>query len=92
MLSRRSNIIKFNSNKNNNNNFLSILRNKFCNSKYQSKLQKNKNIFITIKFAILIAQLDNTTIANTQIINLNKKVFEKLRNILDFALFQLLIQ
>ncbi len=32
-------------------------------------------------------QLNNTTIANIQIINLNKKVFEKLYNILDFILF-----
>ena len=84
---KKSNIIKFNSSKNNNNNFLSILRNKLCNSKYQSKLQEDKNIFATIKFATLIAQLNNTIIANTRVINLNKKVFKRLRNILDFILF-----
>jgi len=63
-LLRRFDIIKFNSSKNNNNNFLSILRNKLCNSKYQLKLQKNKDVFATIKLATLIAQLNNTIIAN----------------------------
>jgi len=55
-------------------------------------LQKNKNISIIIKLAALIAQLNNTTIANIQIIDLNKKVFEKLYSILDSILFRLLIQ
>ncbi len=70
---------------------MSILRNKFCNSKYQLKLQKNKNVFATIKLAILIAQLNSTIIANIRIIDLNKKVFEKLYSILDFILFRPLI-
>ena len=34
---RKSDIIKFDDNKNNNDDFLFILRNKFCNSKCQSK-------------------------------------------------------
>ena len=55
-------------------------------------MQKNKNISIIIKLAALIAQLNNTTIANIQIIDLNKKVFEKLYSILDSILFRLLIQ
>jgi len=92
ILLRRSNIIKFDNSKNNNNNFLSILRNKFCNPKYQSKLQKNRDVSTIVKFAALIIQLNNTTIADIRIINLNKKVFKKLRNILDFALFRLLMQ
>jgi len=55
-------------------------------------LQKNKDISAIVKLAVLIAQLNNTIIANIWIIDLNKKVFEKLYNILDSALFQLLIQ
>jgi len=63
-LLRRFNIIKLNSSKNNNNNFLFILRNKFCNLKYQLKLQKNKDVFAIIKLTILITQLNSTIIAN----------------------------
>ncbi len=71
---KKSNIIKFDSSENNNNIFLSIL-------------QKNKDVFAIIKFATLIAQLNSTTIANIRIIDLNKKIFEKLYSILDFMLF-----
>ena len=37
MLLKRSDIMKFNDNKNNNDDFLFILRNKLCNLKCQSK-------------------------------------------------------
>jgi len=55
-------------------------------------LQKNKNISVTVKLAALIAQLNSITIADIRIINLNKKVFEKLYSILDSVLFRLLMQ
>lgn len=91
-LSRRFNIIKLNRNKDNNNNILLILRHKFRSSYYQSKLQKDESVFVTIKLATIIAHLNNTIIANIQITNLNKKISEKLRNILDSALSRFLIQ
>lgn len=55
-------------------------------------MQKNNNIFATVKLAAIIAYLNSIAIADIQIIDLFKKVFEILRSILDFALFRLLIQ
>ena len=50
---RRFDIIKFDDSENNNNNFLFILRNKFCNSKCQSKQMQIRNEFANIKLATL---------------------------------------
>ncbi len=55
-------------------------------------MQKDKDISAIVKFAALIAQLNSTTIADIRIIDLNNKVFEKLRSILDSVLFRFLIQ
>ena len=48
-LSKKFDFMKSNDNKNNNDNFVFILRNKFRNQKYQFELQKNVNIFAAIK-------------------------------------------
>jgi len=50
-------------------------------------LQKNKNISTIVKLVALIVQLNTIIIVDTRVINLNKKVFDKLYNILDFVLF-----
>ena len=75
--SREFDIIKFNDNKNNNDDFLFILRNKFYNSKYQSKQTQIWNKFANIKLTTLITQLNNMIIANIWITRLNEKVFAK---------------
>ena len=62
--SRRSDIIKFDDNENNNDDFLFILRNKFCNSKCQSKQAQIRNEFANIKLTILTTQLNDTIITN----------------------------
>ena len=51
--SKRSDIIKFDDNENNNDDFLFILRNKFCNSKCQLKQAQIQNEFTNIKLAAL---------------------------------------
>ena len=56
--------MKLNDNENNNDDFLFILRHKFCNSKYQSKQKQIRNEFASIKLTALTAQLNNTFIAN----------------------------
>ena len=63
-MSKRFDIIKFDDNKSNNDDFLFILRYKFCNSKYQSKQTQIWNKFANIKLTVLIAQLNNTIIAD----------------------------
>jgi len=50
-------------------------------------LQKNKNISTIVKLVALRVQLNTIIIVDTRVINLNKKVFDKLYNILDFVLF-----
>ena len=50
---QRFDIIKFNDNKNNNDDFLFILRNKFRNSKCQSKQTQIRNEFANIKLITL---------------------------------------
>ncbi len=50
-------------------------------------MQKNKNISTIVKLVALIVQLNTIIIVDTRVINLNKKVFDKLYNILDFVLF-----
>ena len=62
--SRRPDIIKFDDNKNNNNDFLFILRNKFYNSKYQSKQTQIRNKFANIKLTTLTTQLNDMIIVN----------------------------
>ena len=62
--SRKFDIIKFGDNKNNNDDFLFILRNKFCNLKCQSKQTQIQNEFANIKLIILTTQLNNTIIIN----------------------------
>ena len=56
--------MKFDDNKNNNDNFLFILRNKFCNLKCQSKQTQIQNEFMNIKLTTLTTQLNNMIIAN----------------------------
>ena len=51
--SRKSDIMKLNNNKNNNDDFLFILRNKLRNSKCQSKQTQIRNEFANIKLTIL---------------------------------------
>ena len=63
-LLKKSDIIKFDDSENNNDDFLFILRNKFRNSKCQSKQTQIRNEFANIKLTILITQLNNTIIAN----------------------------
>ena len=62
--SRKSDIIKFDDNKNNNNDFLFILRNKFCNLKCQSKQTQIRDEFVNIKLTILTTQLNDMINAN----------------------------
>ena len=50
---RKSDIIKFDNNKNNNDDFLFILRNKFYNSKCQLKRTQIRNEFANIKLTTL---------------------------------------
>ena len=51
--SKRSDIMKFDNNKNNNDDFLFILRNKLYNSKCQLKQTQIQNEFMNIKLTIL---------------------------------------
>ena len=90
--SKKSDIIKFDDNKNNNDDFLFILRNKLRNLKYQSKQMQIQNEFTNIKLTTLTTQLNDTIIANIWITRLNEKMFAKRRDILNSASFQLLIQ
>ena len=62
--SRKSDIMKLDDNKNNNDDFLFILRNKFRNSECQSKQMQIRNEFANIKLAALTAQLNDMIIAN----------------------------
>ena len=91
-LFKKSDIIKFDDNENNNDDFLFILRNKFYNSKFQSKQTQIWNKFANIKLIALTAQLNNTIIANIWITRSNEKMLARWRNILNFALFRLLVQ
>ena len=61
---KRFNIIKFNDNKNNDNNSLFILRNKFYTLKYQLKQTQIQNKFTKIKLIILTTQLNDIIIVN----------------------------
>ena len=61
---KKSDIIKFDDNENNNDDFLFILRYKFCNSKYQSKQKQIRDEFMNIKLTALTAQLNNIFITN----------------------------
>ena len=88
---KKSDIMKFDDNKNNNNNFLFILRHKFCNSKCQSKQTQIRNEFANIKLTILTAQLNNIIIENIWITRSNEKVLVRWRNILNSASFRLLV-
>ena len=56
--------MKFDDNENNNDDFLFILRNKFCNSKCQLKQAQIRDEFVNIKLIILTAQLNDTIIAD----------------------------
>ena len=90
--SRKFDIIKFNNNENNINDFLFILRNKFYNSKCQSKQAQIRNKFANIKLTTLITQLNDTIIANIWITRSNKKVLARRRDILNFTSSRLLVQ
>ncbi len=85
--SKRLDIMKLNDNEKNNNYFLSILWNKLCNQKCQSKLLKNEEVSTTIKLTALIIQLNNIVIADIQVMCLNEKVLIKYCRILNTALF-----
>ena len=89
---KKFDIMKFDDNENNNDDFLFILRNKFCNSKCQSKQTQIRNEFVNIKLTALTTQLNDMIIADIWITRSNEKMFAKQHDILNFALFQLLIQ
>ena len=90
-LLRRLNIMKLNDNEKNNDYFLSILRNKFHNQKYQSELLKNKEVSTAIKLAALTMQLNDIVIADTRVMCLNEKILARSCRILNTASSQLLI-
>ena len=89
--SRKFNIIKSKNAKSVNNDFLLILRNKFRNQFYQSKLLKNFKVLLTVKLTISTTRLNNKFIVNIQIIDLNKKMFVKRYDVLKIATFRFLI-
>ena len=89
---KRFDIIKFDDNENNNDDFLFILRNKFCNLKCLLKQAQIRNEFANIKLTTLTTQLNDTIIANIWIMCSNEKVFAKRRDILNFASFRLFVQ
>ena len=88
---RRFDIMKSNDSEKNNDDFLSILRNKFRNQKYQFELQRNNRILVVIKLTIAMTQSSDKFIANTRAIRTNEKELERCRSILDFASSRLLI-
>ena len=90
--SRRSDIIKFDDSENNNDDFLFILRNKFCNLKCQSKQVQIRDEFANIKLTALTAQLNDTIIADIWITRSNEKMLVRRRDILNFASFRLFVQ
>jgi len=83
--------MKLNDSKKNNDYFLSTLQNKLRNQKYQSELLENKEVSTAIKLAALTTQLNDTVIADTQVMCSNEKVLVRSCKILDTASFQLLI-
>ncbi len=89
--SRRLDIMKSNNSKKNNDYFLFTLQNKLCNQKCQSELLENEEVSTVIKLAALTMQLNDTVIADTQVMCLNEKVLAKSCRILDTASSQLLI-
>ena len=89
---RKSDIMKFDDNENNNDNFLFILRNKFCNSKCQLKQTQIRDEFANIKLITLTTQLNDTIIADIWITRSNEKVLAKRRDILNSALFRFFVQ
>ena len=88
---KRSDIMKSNDSEKNNDDFLSILRNKLRNQKYQFELQRNNRILVVVKLAIAMTQSSDKFIASTRAIRTNEKELERRRNILNFASSQLLI-
>jgi len=62
---RRSDIMKLNDSKKNNDYFLFTLQNKLYNQKYQFKLLKNEEVSTTVKLAALTMQLNDIVIADT---------------------------
>ena len=89
---KRSDIMKLNDSENNNDDFLFILWNKFCNLKCQSKQTQIRNEFANIKLTILTTQLNDTIIANIWITRSNEKMLARRRDILNLTSFRLLIQ
>ena len=61
---KKFDIMKFNDSENNNDDFLFILQNKLCNSKYQSKQTQIRNEFANIKLTTFTTQLNDIIIAN----------------------------
>ncbi len=57
--------MKSNDSKKNNDYFLSTLRNKLRNQKYQSELLENEEVSTVIKLAALMTQLNDIVIADT---------------------------
>ena len=89
---KKSDIMKSNNNENNNDKFLSILRNKFRNQNYQSDLQSDQRVFVSIKFATSTTQLRSIVTTNIRNIASNEKVFDRCScRILDIATFRLLV-
>ena len=82
---KKFDIMKSNDSEKNNDDFLSILRNKFRNQKYQFELQRNNRILVVVKLAIAMTQSSDKFIASTRAIRTNEKELERRRNILDFA-------
>jgi len=57
--------MKLNDSEKNNDYFLSTLRNKLHNQKFQSELLENEEVSTAIKLAALTMQLNDIVIANT---------------------------
>ncbi len=85
--SRRFNIMKSNDSKKNNDYFLFTLQNKLHNQKCQSELLENEEVLTVIKLTALMTQLNDTVIADTQVMCSNEKVLARFCKILNTALF-----
>ncbi len=91
VLSRRLDIMKLNDSEKNNDYFLFTLRNKLRNQKCQSELLENEEVLTAIKLAALTTQLNDTVIADTQVMCSNEKVLARSCRIINTVSFRLLI-
>ena len=89
--SRRPDIIKPDGSEENNDRFLSTLRNKLRNRECQPDVQENEEIPASVKLAALTTQLSDNVTADTRVTHLNEKVLARSRSILDTASSRLLV-